>query len=80
MAIIINDNLSPLAPKILDNRYGPYSSTTQANQSIDVAFRVVGLTVGVLSGSTTFSGGRYTTSTDGVLEYWYYTGISIPFL
>lgn len=76
MAIIINDNLSPLAPKILDNRYGPYSSTTQANQAIDVAFRVVGLTVGVLSGSTTFSGGRYTSSSSGVIEYWYYTGIT----
>jgi len=76
MAIIINDNLSPLAPKILDNRYGPYSSTTQANLAIDVAFRVVGLTVGVLSGSTTFSGGRYVTSTNGVVEYWYYTGIT----
>lgn len=75
MAIIINDNLSPLAPKILDNRYGPYSSITQANLAIDVAFRVVGLTVGVLSGSTTFSGGRYISSSSGVIEYWYYTGI-----
>ena len=76
MAITINDNLSPRAPKILDDRYGPYTSTTHANQSISADYRVVGLTVGVLSGTTTFSSGRYVSATDGVYEYWYYTGIT----
>lgn len=76
MAIQINDNLNPLAPKILDNRYGPYTSTTEANSVINLSFRVVGLTVGILSGDTVFSGGRYISSTEGVVEYWYYTGIT----
>ena len=76
MAILINDNLNPLAPKILDNRYGPYTSTTEANLAIDVSFRVVGLTVGILSGDTVFSGGRYVSSSEGIIEYWYYTGIT----
>jgi hypothetical protein len=76
MAIFVNDNFSPLAPKILDSRYGPYTSTTEANLAIDISFRVVGLTVGILSGITTFSGGRYVTSSQGISEYWYLTGIT----
>jgi len=76
MAIFVNDNYSPLAPKILDSRYGPYTSTTEANLAIDIAYRVVGLTVGILSGSTTFSGGRYVESSQGIAEYWYLTGIT----
>lgn len=76
MAILINDNLNPLAPKILDNRFGPYTSTTEANTSIDISFRVVGLTVGILSGETSFSGGRYVSSSEGIAEYWYFTGIT----
>ena len=76
MAILINDNLNPLAPKILDNRYGPYTSTTEANLAVDISFRVVGLTVGILSGDTVFSGGRYVSSSEGVVEFWYYTGIT----
>jgi hypothetical protein len=76
MAIYVNDNYSPLAPKILDNRYGPYTSTTEANLAIDIAYRVVGLTVGVLSGSTSFEGGRFVQSSQGIIEYWYLTGIT----
>lgn len=76
MAIFVNDNYSPLAPKILDNRYGPYTSTTEANLAIDIAYRVVGLTVGILSGETIYSGGRYIGSTQGIAEYWYLTGIT----
>lgn len=76
MSIFVNDNYSPLAPKILDSRYGPYTSITEANQSIDIAYRVVGLTVGILSGTTTFEGGRYTQSSLGIAEYWYCTGIT----
>lgn len=76
MAIFINDNYSPLAPKILDNRYGPYTSTTEANLSIDMAYRVVGLTVGIASGTTTFSGGRFISASQGIAEYWYQTGIT----
>jgi hypothetical protein len=76
MAILVNDNLSLLAPKILDNRFGPYTSTTEANSSIDIAFRSIGLVVGILSGSTTYSGGRYTTASQGIVEYWYNKGIT----
>lgn len=76
MAIFVNDNYSPLAPKILDNRYGPYTSTTEANLAINIAYRVVGLTVGVLSGTTSYNGGRYVESSQGISEYWYLTGIT----
>jgi hypothetical protein len=76
MSIFVNDNYSPLAPKILDNRYGPYTSTTEANLAIDIAYRVVGLTVGILSGSTSYEGGRYVQSSEGIIEYWYLTGIT----
>jgi hypothetical protein len=76
MSIFVNDNYSPLAPKILDNRYGPYTSTTEANLSVNIAYRVVGLTVGILSGTTSYSGGRYVESSQGIAEYWYLTGIT----
>lgn len=76
MAILVNDNLSLLAPKALDSRFGPYTSTTEANSSIDIAFRSIGLVVGVLSGSTTYLGGRYTTASQGIVEYWYNKGIT----
>jgi len=66
MAIIINDNQNPLAPKILDARYGPYTSVTEANLSIPSVYRVVGLTVGIVEGSVTSSGGRITDSTSGI--------------
>jgi len=76
MGIVINDNLEVRAPKDVDTRYGPYTSTTQANQSIISAYRVVGLTVGIVSGSTVFSGGRYVSASSGITEFWYYTGIT----
>jgi hypothetical protein len=76
MPIIINDNQNPLAPKILDDRYGPYTGLTQANNAILPVYRVVGLTVGILEGDQTFDSGRYTTSSSGITEYWYYTGIT----
>jgi hypothetical protein len=31
MAIILNDNLETFSPKPLDERYGPYTSVTEAN-------------------------------------------------
>jgi hypothetical protein len=34
------------------------------------------LTVGVVSGSTVFSGGRYVSASSGITEFWYYTGIT----
>ena len=76
MAIIINDNLTTFSPKSLDSRYGPWTSTTQANISVVSSFRYIGLTVGILTGTTTYEGGRYVTVLDGVSEYWYYTGVT----
>ena len=65
MAITLNDNLNVLAPKPLDDRYGPYTGVTHANNTIDNANRYIGLTVGVLTGETSYSGGRYVTATGG---------------
>ena len=76
MAIIVNDNFEQFAPKPLDDRYGPWTSTTQANDSILIANRHIGLTVGILTGDTSYSGGRYVTASGGTVEYWYYTGIT----
>lgn len=52
MSIIVNDNIQANAPKILDNRYSqngvtPYISVAQANASIPITYRAIGLTVNV---------------------------------
>jgi hypothetical protein len=63
MAINLSDNININSPKILDSRYGPWSSVSAANTGILSLQRSVGLTVGI-SGAT------------GLLEYWYANGIS----
>ena len=74
---IVNANFTLYAPQPLDSRYGPWTSTTQANQVITSSDRFVGLTVGILSGNTTGNAQAGWTSADGgVHEYWYYTGIT----
>jgi len=74
---IVNANFTLYAPQPLDSRYGPWTSTTQANQVITSTDRFVGLTVGILSGNTTGNAQAGWTSADGgVIEYWYYTGIT----
>ena len=58
MSININDNFKVNAPKPIDSRYGPWSSTAEAISNIVEAERYVGLTVGVDIGPT-------------VVEYWW---------
>ena len=62
MAITLNDNLNIEAPKPNDNRFGPWSSTSDANTNIPSYQRYIGLTVGVGS--------------NPVVEYWYSSGIT----
>lgn len=50
MSIVVNDSLQSNSPKSLDNKYlkngvTPYADTTDANTSIDSAYRSVGLTI-----------------------------------
>lgn len=61
MSIVLNDNLQIRANKPTDDRYGPWTSTTQAHQNISSAYRFTGLTVGI-------------SSSTGITEYWYATG------
>lgn len=63
MAIALSDNIQVNNSKHVDNRYGPYSSVSNANSSIPVLARVEGLTVGIDSGN-------------GIQEYWYKGGVS----
>lgn len=65
MAISLNDNILTLAPKPSDFRYGPWSSTTHANDQIVIQQRYLGLTVGI----------DFLT---GITEYWYASGITNP--
>ncbi len=62
MAIPINDNYYPYAPKHLDARYGPYQSVEQALEMVGVLYRVKGLVVGILQG-------------DAVVEHWFKDGV-----
>jgi len=62
MAINFNDNIRTISPKPLDNRYGPYTSDVVANSSIPTTEKYIGLTVGVIEGSS-------------VVEYWYETNV-----
>lgn len=65
MAISLNDNILTLAPKPSDFRYGPWSSTTHANDQIVIQQRYLGLTVGI-------------DTTSGITEYWYASGVTNP--
>ena len=76
MGIQLKDNINLFEPKSLDARYGPWTSTTEANSGIISANRYIGLTVGVLTGDTSFAGGRYETATGGTIEYWYFSGVT----
>jgi hypothetical protein len=63
MAIEIIDNFNVFVGRNIDNRFGPYADTTDANDSIDDIFRFEGLTV-LITGS------------GNQIEYWYYNGIT----
>jgi len=76
MAINISSNLGIESGLPLDSRYGPYSGTSQANQSIAESKRYVGLTVGIVTGTTTYNGIQLIEADGGIAEYWYYTGIT----
>jgi len=62
MAIDLNDNVSILAPKPTDTRYGPYPNTESALLGIPYIFRYLGLTVGV-------------ENFEGVTDFWFKEGI-----
>ena len=47
MAINLNDNILVNAPKPSDDRYGPWSSVSDANSNVMSSNRYIGLTVGV---------------------------------
>jgi len=71
MSLIVNDSIQNNSPKPVDNKYGvfasgsfrPYTNVTEANTSIAAAYRSVGLTVLINTGS-------------GNTEYWYQAGIA----
>lgn len=71
MPLTVNDAIQNSSPKPLDNKYGvfasgafrAYASVTEANTSISSAFRSIGLTVLVNTGS-------------GNQEYWYQAGVA----
>jgi hypothetical protein len=60
MAITFNDNLFVSAPKAIDTRFGPFTSTGEANSTILEVYRYVGLTV-LIGGPSP-------------VEYWYFGG------
>ena len=60
MAILLNDNLSVQKSAAVDDRFGPYATTTAANAAIASTNRYIGLTVGIGTTTTT--------------EYWYNGG------
>lgn len=59
MPIKLNDNIRLKKGAILDERYGPWSSTTAALNNIPSSYRAVGLTVGIFNAD------------DDVDEYWF---------
>lgn len=63
MAILLNDNISTLAPKPTDNRYGPYATLAAAKTALVSGVRYTGLVVGVITGGA-------------VTEYWFANGIT----
>ena len=63
MAMKINDNYFPYAPKHLDARYGPYDSVEEALERVIDLYRSEGLVVGILN--------------EGVVEeYWFRDGVA----
>ena len=76
MGIVLSSNIDLQGGLPLDSRYGPYSSTTVANSSIVSANRFVGLTVGIVTGTTTYNGLQLTEAEDGIQDYWYFSGIT----
>ena len=76
MGIVLSSNIDLQGGLPLDSRYGPYSSTTVANSSIVSANRFVGLTVGIVTGTTTYNGLQLTEAEDGIQNYWYFSGIT----
>jgi len=62
MSIHLNDNLFIEGPKPIDDKYGPYSSVSQALEAIETIVRYRGLTVGVLQSGS-------------LREYWFRDGI-----
>ena len=62
MAYQLNDNPFLFAPKILDARYGPWLTTTEAKERIAKEFRQKGLTIGVIESLK-------------VVEYWWEEGV-----
>lgn len=71
MSLSINDSLQNNSPKPVDNKYGifasgsfrPYASVAEANATVPPAYRSIGLTVVVNTGS-------------GNVEYWYQAGVA----
>lgn len=71
MPLLVNDTLQNNSPKPLDNKYGvfssgsfrPYNNVAEVNATIPAAYRSIGLTVLVNTGSGNF-------------EFWYQTGIA----
>jgi len=71
MALIVNDSIQNNSPKPVDNKYGvfsagsfrPYNNVTEANSLIPAAYRSIGLTTLINTGS-------------GNTEYWYQAGIA----
>lgn len=61
MAIIVNDNIRPRTPKLIDARSGPYASVQAALAAINVNERINGLTVIIGAG-------------DDQKEYWFKGG------
>lgn len=61
MAIYLNDGILSMAPKVLDDRFGPYTSVAEALIAIDPILRFRGLTAGVIEGGE-------------LKEYWFRNG------
>jgi len=74
--IVLSSNIELQGGLPIDSRYGPFSSTTEANSSIITANRFVGLTVGIVTGTTTYNGIQLTEAVDGIQPYWYFSGIT----
>lgn len=71
MSVLLNDAIQNNSPKPVDNKYGiftsgafrPYTNVAEANATIQAAYRSIGLSVLVTTGS-------------GNAEYWYQAGIA----
>jgi hypothetical protein len=63
MAIALNDNIQIVASKLVDNKYGPYTSVTTALTTLSAFIRARGQTVGITENNT-------------LKEYWFKDGIA----